>query len=308
LDALILDKRIDKTHPTRVTLNPQAKINLSLVVNPPRPDGFHDLHTIMAKVSLCDDLTISTHSTAGIHLTCSGIASPAGDENIVYQAAELLAAAADITPALEIQLHKRIPSGAGLGGGSSNAAATLCGLNALWQLNYSTEQLANLAMQLGSDVPFFLYGPIAICTGRGEKIEPLQSRSSRTIVLFLTDIHVPTAEIYRHYRCNPKLIQEYMAHVTRSLESDNLDTLLTQPVNTLADTCLQRFKQLDSVKRRIQKIGIQPVCLSGSGSALFTSCDSQQQARDWAGLVNNANLAKAIVVNFEDSRDPRPEV
>lgn len=308
MDALILEQRIRKTQSSLISLHPQAKINLSLVVNPPRPAGFHDIHTVMAKVSLCDDLTVTSHTARGIHLTCSGIASPSGSENIVYQAAELLAARAGITPAVEIQLHKRIPSGAGLGGGSSDAAAALRALNTLWQLDYPTEQLVELAMQLGSDVPFFLYGPIAICTGRGEQVRPLHARSHRTIVLFLSDIHVPTVEIYRHYRCNPNLNEKHMSHVTRALACDDLDSLLSQPVNTLADTCLQRFKQLDTVKWSIEQMGIEPVCLSGSGSALFTSCDSQQQARDWAELVNNANIAQAIVVNIEDACDPLPEV
>jgi len=308
LDAQILDKRIGMTQPGRVTLNPQAKINLSLVVDPPRPDGFHDIHTIMAKVSLCDDLAVTSHAAKGIHLTCTGLTSPPGSENIVYQAADLLAAKAQITPAIKIKLHKRIPSGAGLGGGSSDAAATLRALNVFWQLDYSSEQLVELAAQLGSDVPFFLYGPIALCTGRGEQVKPLHARSNRFIVLILSDIHVPTAEIYRHYSCDAHENEEHMAYITRALDADDLDALLTQPVNTLANTCLQRFEQLDTVKWSIEQMGIGPVCLSGSGSALFASCVSQQQATNWADLINGAKIAKALVVNIEKARDPLPEV
>ena len=308
MDALILDRRIDKARPRRVTLHPQAKINLSLIVHDRRVDGYHDLHSVMAKVNLCDDLTIASHSACGIHLTGTGISSPSGADNIVYQAAELLATAAGITPAIDIQLHKRIPSGAGLGGGSSNAAATLRALNAFWQLNFSTEKLVELALKLGSDVPFFLYGPVAVCTGRGEQVKPLHARTDRTCVLFLCDIHVPTAEIYRHYRCDLMRNQEHMAEVTRALADDNLDRLLTQPVNTLSDTCLQRFDQLDTIKWSIEQMGVDPVCLTGSGSTLFTSCPSEQQAQSWADMINQASIAKAIVVQFEKSRDPVPEV
>jgi len=169
-----------------VTLRPPAKINLSLVVFGPRPDGFHDVHTVMSTVDLHDDLNLRRRSEPGIELECTGEACPSGPENLVYRAIELLGEQAGISPAVAVHLHKRIPAGAGLGGASSDAASCLLGLNRLWNLNLSKAELSVLAGRLGSDVPFFLQGPVAVCTESGEVVIPMPFHCRRGILLIVT--------------------------------------------------------------------------------------------------------------------------
>ena len=173
-----------------ITVHPPAKINLSLVVFDRRSDNFHDLHTVMAAIDLCDDLSIGLSEEKGIRLSCSGLGAPENPENLVYRAAQLLGHYSETTVALDISLHKRIPAGGGLGGASSDGAACLVALNQLWKLGLSIEELARLAEELGSDVPFFLHGPVAMCSGRGEVVTKLPHRINRALLLIIPEISI----------------------------------------------------------------------------------------------------------------------
>jgi len=170
-----------------------AKINLSLLIAGKRDDGFHNIETMMAKVDCFDELLIRTSSRPGIHLTCTGPHwAPEGPENLVYKAAKLLCEDCGLSPSLELTLTKNIPAGSGLGGGSSDAAATLMGINHLMDLRRPKTTLAALAATLGSDVAFFIYGPLSYCTGKGELIDELHTIFDFTAALILPSISVST--------------------------------------------------------------------------------------------------------------------
>ena len=308
MQAVVPDRGIAITKSSGVSLRPPAKINLSLVVFGRRTDGYHELHTIMATVDLHDDLTLRDADTLGIHLHCTGLGCPSDGENLVYRAAELLADHAGISPALEIYLHKRIPAGCGLGGASSDAAACLAGLNRLWKLELSREQLVPLAAQLGSDVPFFLYAPVALCTGRGEMVQPLSHRCSRYVLLIIPDLRVPTAQVYAHYRSNECRNEDFMRRVRYFLRQGDLDGLVIQGINSLDCTCMELFEPIRRLREEIEQEGIGPLQISGSGSCLFTTSGSREQMKQWAQRLEGRSLAQVYSVTFYHQTGPFLEV
>ncbi len=185
-----------------------AKINLSLRVLGRRADGFHEIETLMVPLSLADELEVDWQSpapahsaSAAIELECNDPSLPAGPENLAYRAAEIFRrdVAPDLAP-VRISLTKRIPHGAGLGGGSSDAAAVLLALNELAQNRVSVMRLATLAAELGSDVPFFLAGGAAVCRGRGEIVQPVSFGAQLPLLLLKPPFPVPTPWAYKQWR------------------------------------------------------------------------------------------------------------
>ncbi len=292
----------------RVSLRPPAKINISLVVFQRREDGYHELHTVMGMIDLCDRLDIEGSETPGIQLECGGIASPGGPDNLVYRAAEMLAHEHHIEPALKIRLNKEIPVGAGLGGASSDAASCLIGLNRFWKLDLSTEELSQHAARLGSDVAFFLYGPVAQCTGRGETVQPLPVRCHRELLLIIPNIHVSTAYVYKNHSYQERRETERMDRVRHYLRDGNLDGLLQEGINSLTPTCLRLFEPLAILRDRLEELGIGPVHMSGSGSCLFASSDSKEQSAQWAATIEAHKLADVRMVQFLNHAEPFLEV
>lgn len=172
-----------------------AKVNLFLNVLRRRPDGYHDLHSLLQMVGLYDEL-IFEDAPRGITLVSSSGDLPVDDRNLVVRATRALVRAAGIKSGVRVGLKKNIPMGAGLGGGSSDAAATLVALNRLWKLGFSRDDLAKIGQDLGSDVPFFLYGPTAFVSGRGEKVVPCVLNSDRWLVIVNPGFEVSTRWVY----------------------------------------------------------------------------------------------------------------
>ena len=247
-----------------------AKINLSLLVAGKRGDGFHELETIMAKVSFYDELLFENSEIEGIELVCEGPQwAPAGKENLVFKACESLFARAGRKPAIKITLTKNIPAGAGLGGGSSDAAAALMGLNKFVGLGASAEELAEIALELGSDVPFFLDGPIALCRGRGEKTAPIGGKTQFYATVILCDINVETKKVYGNYVHDKELYSQLSSKINVFLAENRLDLVANLCANMLEYSCFELYGGLAQLKTTIRHLGISPLCLSGSGSAMF---------------------------------------
>lgn len=180
-----------------------AKINLYLKILGKRPDGFHELETLMCPLSLCDEVLLEKRPS-GISLEVEGADLPTGPENLAYRAAQLVQEKAGISQGIHIRLLKRIPSGGGLAGGSSNAAAVLKGANALWKAGLSEEVLHELAASLGSDINFFLQDAPAVCTGRGETVAPLPFTTKLPGVLLINPgFGVSTPWAYKTYASSP---------------------------------------------------------------------------------------------------------
>src|SRR5713101_267279 len=179
-----------------LALKSYAKINLGLRILRKREDGYHDIETVFHRVNIFDEIELSTW--VGISLTCNNREVPANDNNLCVRAATLLGETYGVGEGVHIQLTKCIPIGAGLGGGSSDAASTLLGLNLFWNLNLGKEKLAPLALELGADVPYFLNEGSAYATGRGEKLEYLDVDVPHWILIVYPNIHISTAWAFKN--------------------------------------------------------------------------------------------------------------
>lgn len=260
--------------PTGLRVRAPAKINLSLLIAGKRPDGFHAIETVMAKTDYYDEVHIEPGQVPGVELICQGSHwAPEGPENLVVRAAHLVMAHATEPPRLRITLTKNIPAGTGLGSASSDAAATLLGLNRYLKLNLNLDALSAMAADLGSDVAFFLHGPLSYCTGRGENVLPLPLSFPFVAVLILPSISVSTATVYKHYRHDQALYEKLHREISVHISKNRIDLLAGICTNMLSTACYGVEPELETLRDRIEANGIRPVSLSGSGSALFCVVD-----------------------------------
>ncbi|MCX7915558.1 MAG: 4-(cytidine 5'-diphospho)-2-C-methyl-D-erythritol kinase, partial [Verrucomicrobiae bacterium] len=185
-------------NPTQLTLLSPAKINLYLRIVGKRPDGYHEVETVMVPLDFGDTVTLQLRKTS-ITLECDNPNLPTDESNLALRAAKLMAERFPAEKGVNINLQKRIPLAAGLGGGSSNAATVLRGLNRLWQLELPVADLDPLAAEMGSDINFFLRNTAAVCRGRGERVEPIPSRLAATVLLVNPGFGISTAWAYQHW-------------------------------------------------------------------------------------------------------------
>lgn len=273
-----------------------AKINLALYVLGKRPDGYHDIWTILQEVTLHDTLYFRRDS-APLRLTTDQPALAVGADNLVRRAARLLHERTGCPENVAIHLKKRIPVGAGLGGGSSDAAAALSGLNRLFQLGLSQAELAALGAELGSDVAFFLYGGAALATGRGEQIQPLAALPARWILLVNPGIHVSSGWAYKNL--NLKLTN--FAALRNVLPKSDTPVMTGDQrfpaQNMLEEPVIRTYPVIRSIKGQLLERGAEWAMMSGSGSTvfgIFRSKAAAEQARqqiarpDWLVVVTHA--------------------
>jgi 4-diphosphocytidyl-2-C-methyl-D-erythritol kinase len=244
-----------------------AKINLALSVLGRRTDGYHDIETIFQSIDLADELEFLPASK--LDLTCENFQDVPKEDNLVWKAAMLLASQLRKTQGAHITLRKTIPSGAGLGGGSSNAAAALLGLRRFWNLDVSDAQLFSIASELGSDVPFFLNGGTALGTGRGERIAALPDPPAEYLVVIFPGIHVSTAEAYRSLnlgltsRITDHRIQRFcgLVHSNKRCRAEIF--------NDFEASILPAYPAIEEAKCFLKDRGAVATLLSGSGSSVF---------------------------------------
>ena len=237
-----------------------AKINLSLKVLGKRPDGFHEIETVIAPISLHDKVEIEKQNR-WIDFSCDDPTLSIADDNLVVRAAKLFLEQAGIKGGLSIKLEKRIPHGAGLGGGSSDAAATLCALNELFKTKLSPEDLAGLATRIGSDVPFFLFESAAVCRGRGEIVEPIALKKKLPLLLFKPAFGVPTAWAYSRWQASKEL--PGASYGPQNLDGQTFLNDLERPV-------FEKFVFLAKLKTwLLQQKEVSAALMSGSGSTVF---------------------------------------
>jgi 4-diphosphocytidyl-2-C-methyl-D-erythritol kinase len=253
-----------------------AKINLVLSVLGKRTDGYHDIQTVFQTIDLCDEIEFGPGQD--IELQCANLPGVRNEDNLVWKAATLLAQESGEKRGVAITLKKNIPSGAGMGGGSGNAAATLLGLRRFWGLEIPDSRLFKLAECLGSDVSFFLCGGTALGTGRGEKIQPLPDYPSKHLVLIFPDVHVSTAEAYRSLNLG----------LTSSLEDLRIQcfigqvqagtNFLTGLFNDFEASILAAYPPIMEAKRFLEERGATVNLMSGSGSSVFGFFSDEESA------------------------------
>ncbi|GBE03500.1 4-diphosphocytidyl-2-C-methyl-D-erythritol kinase [bacterium BMS3Abin09] len=284
-----------------LTLNAPAKINWFLKVLGLRDDGFHEIRSLIQKVTLYDQITFAPADTLSIETDIQ----ISLEDNLIYKAALLLQKKCGIDEGAVIGLDKNIPMGAGLGGGSSDAAAALIGLNKLWTLGLATEELLVLAKQLGSDVPFFLHGPISFISGRGENIVPRNALKTLNILLVKPPFDIPTAWAYKkysHMRSAEILVAGETAlslyynddleltkkaekvnnieHFIRNIERADPGDITDDVFNDLESVVIESFPVIAEIKMRLREQGAGFVLMSGSGSTVFGVFDSREKAEE----------------------------
>lgn len=276
-----------------------AKINLSLLIAGKRPDGFHDIETVMAKVTWYDEIFLEPGRQPGIELICKGPQwSPAGRENLVYRAAEKLLEHCGSRAQIRFTLTKNIPAGTGLGSASSDAAATLIGLNHYLKLGCDQQKLSELAATLGSDVAFFLSGPLAFCTGKGEKVEEIDENFDFLALLIISGISVSTKEVYANYRHDRVLYEKLAVEINRHLKEKRIDLAARMCANMLQSSCFDLTGSLAELKNKVESLNIGPCCLSGSGSAMFSIIENgdEEIAGRWKHTLEKEIGCKSVIV------------
>lgn len=234
-----------------------AKINLNLRILGKRPDGFHELETFMVPISLADELHF-TKRDQGISMTCSDPSLPCDSSNLVWKAVEIFFKMFGVSEGIEIHLEKKIPHGAGLGGGSSDAATVLLTLREIFNVKVSDEVLAKLASEMGSDIPFFIYQQAAWCRGRGEVIEPTAGFGHYEGILVHPGFGVPTPWAYKTYAQNP------------STGERGVDLGIVALQNDLEPAVFSKYAWIPTVKNWFRSQGeVLDSMMSGSGSAVF---------------------------------------
>jgi 4-diphosphocytidyl-2-C-methyl-D-erythritol kinase len=261
-----------------------AKVNLGLAVQRKRPDGYHDIATLFLKISLADTLMFEAMPRE-ITVTCDHPDIPSDTGNLVYKAAALLHPLAPEC-GVHIRLQKAIPVAAGLGGGSSDAAATLLALNALWELQLPAAALMQYGAQLGADVPFFvLPANAAFGVGRGDELDPLSCPWEFFLVLVKPPLAVSTAWVYQQLKFELTQRPNNTNILKQHLESGDIASLGSALFNDLETVVLPQFPVVQEVKQALKQPGVVGVCMSGSGPTVYALCLSREVAQEVTGAV-----------------------
>lgn len=268
-----------------------AKVNLYLQILNKRQDNFHNLSTLFCRIDLADSIIFKNRSDDLIKIKCKNKDVPIDATNLCWKAAQLLRVEEKINFGVDIEIKKNIPVGAGLGGGSSNAATVLLGLNKYWKLNLPLKKLTTLGAKLGSDVPFFIYNTkFAIGSQRGDKIKPLASLNRRKLwfVLVYPNIKISTPLVYQEFddclltgsqfsgltrqRCNVKILTSELLEKGGRFDRKCLR-------NDLEIATISLYPVINQVKKAFSNIGLEKIMMSGSGAAVFALCNNRKQAQ-----------------------------
>jgi 4-diphosphocytidyl-2-C-methyl-D-erythritol kinase len=282
-----------------------AKVNLTLEVLGRRPDGYHEIRSVMQAVSLADRLEFEPASDGLIRLSGGSSDAPPDESNLVLRAARALAEASGATSGAWIHLEKRIPAGAGLGGGSSDAAATLLALNGLWGLDMPLPDLMDIAARLGSDVPFFLSQGTALAEGRGERLTFLPAAPVLWLTLVKPAASLPTPEVYAGFaRTGPGAHDDVTPSLLGALVAGSVEGVARNLRNDLQPAAVALCPEIDDVLSLMRESGAVAAQVSGSGSACFALCHNRERAEAvaaaaarrgwWAAVARTTRLPMEV--------------
>lgn len=293
-----------ETAPSEVIVFAPAKVNLILRVLERRSDGFHNLWSLMHTVGLEDEVSIRpNHGHTNIHLQCDSASLKADPTNLVHRAAVAVLQQSGRTVGLDIRLTKRIPMGAGLGGGSSDAAATIAGLNRLLCLGWSQSEMAAVGEALGSDVPFFFFAPSAIVSGRGEHVRPLRLTGSRWIVLVNPGFPVDTKWAYHTLSASRSGVPALPQSLAAVEKESHLSwaRILAESHNDFEAPVFAAHPVLQEIKVQLLKEGAEAALLSGSGATVFGLFPEERRAKQAATHFETNPEFKIFVVPARSS-------
>jgi len=285
-----------------------GKVNLILRVLDRRPDGYHNLWSVMHTFEFADTVVVELNGRSGIRLTCEGADLPTDSANLAYRAAERVLARVRRRKGLRLHVRKRLPVSAGLGGGSSDAAATIQALAALLDTGWSRSEMAQLGQEVGSDVPFFFYGPTALVEGRGEQVTPLQLEAERWLLLVNPGVAISTPWAYERLaavragqvgRIPGRLPRLAADHGVEGPQLVKWHDLLPLIENDFAPVMEREYPVLREIRELLLTRGAQTAMLAGSGATVFGVFGDERSARIAAEGLDRRSGWKAWVTRTQ---------
>lgn len=273
-----------------------AKINIGLDVLRRREDGYHELKMIMQTVDICDDLSFERTESPGIVIQTDHEELPVDGNNLIYKAADLLFREKGITGGVKITLTKRIPIAAGMAGGSSDAAATMHGLNELFGMGYSIQELQELGVKLGADIPYCLVGGTMLSEGIGEILTPLPTPPDCFLVVAKPDINVSTGFVYGNLRADSLTYHPDIDGMVGALQAGSLSGITDRLGNVLETVTIKEYPVIEEIKELLRGMGAENVLMSGSGPSVFGIFKERETAESAARAVEEKQLAGQIFV------------
>ncbi|MER3455310.1 MAG: 4-(cytidine 5'-diphospho)-2-C-methyl-D-erythritol kinase [candidate division GAL15 bacterium] len=281
-------------------LNAYAKVNLSLDVLGRRPDGYHEVETVLHTLELHDTVVLR-EAEGGVRVVCDHRRVPTGEQNLVFHTAQLLREVSGVPRGVEVEIHKRIPPASGLGGGSSDAAVTLLGLAQMWKLRLDHAQLVELASQVGSDVPFFLVGGAALVTGRGERLRFLPTLPTTWVVLACPTVEISTAWAYAHLDLRAVARRPDTTRLVEALRAEDVAAVARELCNVFEPLVSSRCPQVLELKERLQAAGALGASMTGTGPAVFGLFPGEQEAhRAWEVLKDTVDGEVILTRTFAE--------
>ena len=269
----------------RLVVKSPGKVNLFFEVLGQRPDGFHEIVTVMQEVSIFDTLTVETRPDPGIRLVCNDPLLNSGKENLVHRAARVFLERYGGTHGVTVHLDKGIPAGAGLGGGSGDAATAMAALDRLLQCSLGVEELRRAAATVGSDCPFFVTGATALCRGRGEIVEPLPFFPKYNFLVVRPRFEISTGAVYRHMALKLRNREKPVGVPLDELRSGDVERARAAIFNRLEESALDLVPDLTEIRDALDRCGFPHFRLTGSGSAFFGLFGAAGEAQAAAATI-----------------------
>ncbi len=271
-----------------------AKINIGLDVLRRREDGYHDVRMIMQTVHLYDWLTIRKSKEAGIHLSSNLYYLPVNENNLIYKAADLLIKEFSIEEGLEIELEKHIPVAAGMAGGSTDAAATLYGMNKMFGLGLKMEQLKQRGVRLGADVPYCLMRGTALAEGIGEQLTSLPPMPKCPVLIAKPGISVSTKFVYENLQLDDATIHPDIDALITDIRKKDLQGIANDMGNVLESVTIPNYPEIETLKETMKQAGALNAMMSGSGPTVFGLFEDTKSAKRAFTAVKRTGLAKQL--------------
>lgn len=273
-----------------------AKVNLSLDVLRRRPDGYHEVKMIMQTVDIWDLLTFRKSSRKGIFLTVDQVGIPAGEDNLIYRAADMIRKEYDISEGLEITLNKNIPVAAGMAGGSTDAAAVFHGLNELFGLHMTLCEMQQMGVKLGADIPYCIAGGTMLSEGIGEKLTALPAPPECMLVVAKPDLNVSTKFVYENLHVDQLKEHPDIDGMADALREGNLLGITERMANVLETVTIKAYPVIAKIKELMLTAGAENALMSGSGPTVFGIFKGRSKAAETADQIRREGLAPQIFV------------
>ena len=280
-----------------------AKINLGLDVLRRRTDGYHEVKMIMQTVDIWDRLTFTLSGGQEIELSVGDAPLPVGEDNLIYRAAALIRKEKKITRGIKITLEKNIPVAAGMAGGSTDAAAVFHGLNELFGLSMSIDEMKELGVRIGADVPYCIMGGTALSEGIGELLTPLPSPPQCVLAVAKPDIDVSTKFVYENLHANELKVHPDIDGMIEAVRMGDLGGITSRMGNVLETVTVKAYPVIDDIKKMMKTAGAENALMSGSGPTVFGIFKEREAARSVADQMKKQGLASQVfVTKFCDGR------